>query len=294
MSKALEVQAKIDLAKTLAVSTLLPRQYQQNPGNLMYAIEYAEALDVPAMTAITGIHVIDGKPSASAQLIAGLVRRAGHKLRVTFDRASMTARAVVVRTDDPDFEFVSEWTLDRAKAAGLTGKGVWKSYPDAMLKARAITEVARDAASEALFGIIYTAEELGAEQVDEDGAYIGGSVTTVTVATPAAPVRDWLGEARALADAGNLPGLRALHAEARQAFATADIEADIIALGKALAERLAAAEIVDAEVVEDEDAVAEADAATATGEAEAADEAADAAVSAWDVFDGPFEGEVAA
>ena len=39
-----------------------------------------------------------------------------------------------------------------------------------MLKARAITEVSRDACSEALFGVIYTAEELGAEHVDEDGA----------------------------------------------------------------------------------------------------------------------------
>lgn len=284
MSKELSVQEKLELAKTMSVSSLLPRQYQNNPGNMLYAIEYAEALDVPRMTAITGIHVIEGKPSASAQLIAALVRRAGHKLRVTFDRQAMAARAVVIRTDDPDFEFVSEWTLDRAKSAGLTGKGVWKSYPDAMLKARAITEVARDAASEALFGIIYTAEELGADEVDQDGAYVGGSVTTVQVAHPAdvvaEPARDWVAEAEALAVAGDLDGLRELHAEARRAGIDRATDAAIVALGKALAEKVAAeaAEVVDAEVVEDD-----------------ADAAADAEVSEWELnTDGPFDGEVAA
>jgi len=50
--------------------------------------------------------------------------------------------------------------MDRAKAANLVNKGNWKTYPAAMLKARAITEVARDACPEALFGVAYTAEEL--------------------------------------------------------------------------------------------------------------------------------------
>jgi hypothetical protein len=53
------------------------------------------------MVAVTSIHVIEGKPTASAQLIGGLVRRAGHKLRVTFDRKTMTATAQIIRADDP-------------------------------------------------------------------------------------------------------------------------------------------------------------------------------------------------
>jgi hypothetical protein len=70
---------------------------------------------------------------------------------------------VLIRHDDPDFEFVAEWNMAKAKAANLTGKGVWKSYPGAMLRSRAITEVARMGAPDALYGVIYTAEELGAE-----------------------------------------------------------------------------------------------------------------------------------
>jgi hypothetical protein len=96
-------------------------------------------------------------------MIAGLVRRAGHVLRVQGD----DTRAVceIVRADDPDFTFTAVWDMARATRAGLAGKQVWKSYPAAMLKARAITEAARDACPEALLGIAYTPEELERPQV---------------------------------------------------------------------------------------------------------------------------------
>ena len=48
-----------------------------------------------------------------------------------------------------------------------------------MLKARAISEVARDACEEALFGLHYTPEELGAE-VNEDGTVTGEIVNEPT------------------------------------------------------------------------------------------------------------------
>ena len=165
-------QDKMAMANALANANLLPRAYQKNPANLLFAMEYADAIGVHPMTAVQSIHVIDGKPSASAQLIAGLGRRAGHIVRVKFDRKTMTATAEVIRKDDPDYTFQSVWDMERARSANLTGKAVWKQYPDAMLKARAITEVARDAFPEALFGVAYTAEELGADRTDEYGAPI--------------------------------------------------------------------------------------------------------------------------
>jgi hypothetical protein len=160
---------KVDYAQHLASSALLPKQYQRQPANLLFAIEYAEMLQLPPMAAITGIHVIEGKPSASAALISALVRRAGHRLRVTGNGDRAVAQ--IVRSDDPDFTFESVWTVERAQTAGLLGKDVWKKYRPAMLKARAITEVARDACEEALAGMHYTPEELGAE-VDGDGEIV--------------------------------------------------------------------------------------------------------------------------
>ena len=151
-------------ARALASAGLLPRAYRDNPGNVLLAMELGDALGIRTIQAIQGIHVIEGKPSASADLIASLVRRAGHRLRISGD--DTTATAVIIRADDPDFTFTCTWTIDRARVAGLLGKGVWQSYPASMLKARAITEVARAGASDALYGVIYTPEELNA---DEDG-----------------------------------------------------------------------------------------------------------------------------
>ena len=87
--------------------------------------------------------------------------------------------------------FEVTWTLTQnsddnpsAEEAGLLGKDVWKKYPASMLKSRAITQCARDACEEALFGLHYTPEELGAE-VDEDGVVVGEAVDDAK----SAPVR---------------------------------------------------------------------------------------------------------
>jgi hypothetical protein len=161
--------AKVNYAHELAASGLLPQAYRRNPGNVLYAIEYAEMLGLAPMAALTGVHVIEGKPTASAGLISALVRRAGHKLRIRGDADSATCQ--IVRADDPGYTFEVTFTAKDAQAAGLLGKDVWKKYRPSMLKARAITQCARDACEEALFGLHYTPEELGAN-VDEDGVVV--------------------------------------------------------------------------------------------------------------------------
>ena len=153
-----DLSAEKDFAVALAQSDLLPKQYHGKPANVLVAIEWAHALGVAPMVAMQQLYILDGKPTASAQMIAGLVRRAGHNLRVAGD--DVRAVCEITRNDDAEFVFKSVWTIERARAAGLAGKNTWKQYPAAMLKARAITEAARDACPEALLGVAYTAEEL--------------------------------------------------------------------------------------------------------------------------------------
>jgi hypothetical protein len=191
---------KIQYAKALAESDLLPGHYKKRPANLLIALEYAEAFGIAPINAISSVFVIDGKPSASADLIAALIRRAGHKLRVEGDDKHATA--TLIRADDPDYEYVASWDLDKAKQARLLDKGTWKTYPGALLRARAITEVARMGASDALFGVIYTPEEVGAD-VNEDGV----PITTGVVEAVEASGRDWPAEAEQMTDADNLRAL---------------------------------------------------------------------------------------
>lgn len=162
----MSIDEKIRYAQCLAEGSLLPKAYQRNPGNMLIAIEMGESIGIRPMQAVWEVHIIDGKPAASSGLISGLVRRAGHIFRIKGDDTSATAE--IIRRDDPDFTYSVTWDMDRARKAELTGKANWKKYPAAMLKARAITEVARDACEDALMGIQYTPEELGAT-VDEEG-----------------------------------------------------------------------------------------------------------------------------
>lgn len=200
------LSAHMEYAKALAVSDLLPQQYRGKPANLLWAISYGETLGVAPLTAVQSIHVINGRPTASADLIAGLVRRAGHKLRVNGDDRKAVAQ--IIRADDPDFTFEAVWTIERAQNAKLVNKDTWKNFPAAMLKARAITEVARAACSEILQGTIYTPEELGAN-VDQDGVPVDALVTplrrvssgeadpwTAPAPQPAVQQRDYLAEAQ--------------------------------------------------------------------------------------------------
>lgn len=165
-TQAMTIDEKIRYAQCLAEGSLLPKSYQRNPGNMLIAIEMGESLGIRPMQAVWDVHIIEGKPSASSSLISMLVRRAGHKLRVRGDDVSATAE--ITRSDDPDFTYSVTWDMGRARNAGVTGKDNWKKYPAAMLKARAVTEVARDACQDALMGVKYTPEELGAV-VDEEG-----------------------------------------------------------------------------------------------------------------------------
>ncbi|MEV6313396.1 hypothetical protein AB0M10_33010 [Streptomyces sp. NPDC051840] len=276
---------KMEYARALAASGMLPSQYRGQPANLLYALEFADSLGLHPMAAITGVHVIEGKPSASSALISALVRRAGHKLRVTGNDQQATAQ--IVRADDPEFTFECTWTWARAEQAGLTNKKVWKNYPAAMLKARAITEVAREACEEALSGMHYTPEELGAN-VNEDGLPVEAEVQQLRRVQPgesdpwtapapqtAAQGRDYLHEAHEAADA---EAVRRIWREAQADGAVPKYLEQIAAVGKdksaspsptSAAPEANNEDVVDAEVLSPED-----DYAAAVAELRAAADAA--------------------
>ncbi|QYC54374.1 RecT-like ssDNA binding protein [Microbacterium phage Pickles13] len=148
-----------------------------SPGKVLLMAETGAMLGIHPMAALQGIHIIEGKPSLSANLLAALVRRAGHRLRVStrgsWADGTFVARAELTRADDPDFTFVVEWGVERAQRAGLTNKsGPWRTYPEAMSKSRAITEVIREGAPDVTLVPAYSPEELGATNVDESGELI--------------------------------------------------------------------------------------------------------------------------
>lgn len=165
-------------ARALATAGIVPGAYKNNPGNLVVAAQLGRALGIAPIVAVNQIYVVDGKPSASALLIAACVRKAGHRVRITGN--TKYATVTIVRKDDPDFEFTVTWELKKnsngnpsAEEAGLIQKDNWRKYPAGMLPSRALTQCARIACPEALLGVAHTTEELAPDMpTDEHGGAV--------------------------------------------------------------------------------------------------------------------------
>lgn len=150
---------RLQHAQAVAQSSLIPDGYRNQPANVLWAMDLGDALGVPFPQVMQTMVVMRGRMAMSADLMAAIVRRAGHKLRVREQGMSVTAS--LIRNDDPDYEFTVTWDEAKAKQAGLWGqRGPWSQYPAQMLRSRAITEVCRQGASDALAGTAYTPEEL--------------------------------------------------------------------------------------------------------------------------------------
>ena len=150
---------RLQHAQAVAQSTLIPDGYRNQPANVLWAMDLADALGVPFPQVMQTMVVMRGRMTMSADLMAAVVRRAGHKLRV--HEQGMSVTAALIRRDDPDYEFAATWDEAKARQAGLWGqRGPWSLYPAQMLRSRAITEVCRQGASDALAGTVYTVEEL--------------------------------------------------------------------------------------------------------------------------------------
>jgi hypothetical protein len=126
-----------------------------------------EELGIGPMAAMTGIHIIDGKPSLSANLLAVQVKRSGrYDYRVLEEDPEHIKLAWFANEEEIG---TSEFTVAQAKQANLLGKDNWKHYLPDMLFSRALTRGVRRFCPEVTAGApAYTPEELGAE-VDAQG-----------------------------------------------------------------------------------------------------------------------------
>ena len=180
------LQERADYIARLAPSTILPTAYRGNAANAFVAAETGAALGLEPLQALASIAVINGRATLSSDLMAAVIRRAGHTLRIV-ENSPESVTATLIRADDKTFKFEVTWDKDKATKAGLWGqRGPWSQYPTQMLRARAITEVARQGASEALMGMIYSPEDFGAT-ITDTGEVLEAEIVDEAPAKPAKP-----------------------------------------------------------------------------------------------------------
>jgi hypothetical protein len=173
------------VAAALAQSGMFPdaREAAQAFAKMIAGQEYG----IGAFASMTQIYIIEGKPTMSASLVAGVIKRSGiynYKVVQTDEKA-----AVIDYYEGGEFTGRSEFSMTDAARANLTNKQNWQKYPKAMLFARAMTQGARAYCPDVFGGAIYTPEEIKNDVVMDStgGAVTLENATTVQVALPPAP-----------------------------------------------------------------------------------------------------------
>jgi hypothetical protein len=123
-------------------------------GIALMLIAQAEGMH-PAIAA-RDYHVIQGRPALKADAMLARFQQAGGK--VSWNAYSDSSVSATFSHFQGGSATV-EWTIQQAKAAGLTSKDVWRQYPRAMLRARVISEGIRTVYPGVSVGV-YTPEEI--------------------------------------------------------------------------------------------------------------------------------------
>lgn len=166
-----------DIAEKIARTSSVPAAFRGKPDEIMATILVGHELELSAMTSLQKIHVIEGRPTLSAEVMTGIVMSHGHEVWV--EESSATRVTVCGQRKGSTHVQRVTWTMDDAQRAGLAGKQNWRKYPRQMLSARARAEMCRLLAPDVLAGIAYSKEEV------EDGFVFDEPVTEDEVVTDA-------------------------------------------------------------------------------------------------------------
>lgn len=147
-----------DLCNTLARSALIPLSLRGKPPDVAIVIMTGKELGLAPMQALRSIHVIQGRPVLSADLIVGLCKRS--PVCRFFRLVASDAKAATYETQrDGEPEAVRlSYTYEQAQRAKLTGKENWQMHTEAMLRARCSSALAR-AVYPDLCGGLYDTDE---------------------------------------------------------------------------------------------------------------------------------------
>lgn len=149
-----------------------------------------QEIGIGPVAAMIGIHVVDGKPTFSARLMASLIKRSGrYNYRVKTPDEKRDQECAIEFFEDKESIGLSTFTMKDAERADLNGKDVWKKYPRNMLFARAMSNGFNWYTPDLSNGLpVYTPEEMGAE-VDADGEIVQAKAKITTIETKPDPER---------------------------------------------------------------------------------------------------------
>lgn len=165
--------ADLDRITRIARAMVASKYFQDVPSIAQAAVKImaGQELGLGPFASMSGIFVVQGRVTLSANVMAGLIKRSGkYTYRVReLDRAH--ARLEFFQRVDGAWESLgfSEYSVEDAKRAGLyrsgnRGPSAWEAHSDAMCFARALSRGARWHCPDVLTAPIYTPGEIEQEE----------------------------------------------------------------------------------------------------------------------------------
>jgi hypothetical protein len=168
----------MQFAEMASRSTMVPKDFQGKPENIMLAVQMGSELGLAPMQSLANIAIVNGRAAVWGDALPGLCRQSGlcQSIRewTEGEGDNMTAYCEAIRVGSAPI--VQSFSVDDAKRAGLwkdspklrrqsrdggsyeVDSGPWYSYPKRMLQMRARGFALRDAFPDVLRGLI-SAEE---------------------------------------------------------------------------------------------------------------------------------------
>jgi hypothetical protein len=167
----------IEIGHVLAASELYPDS--RDPAKAAVKVMIAMDLGLSPVAGLTGIHFFEDKKGkvniiVEGKLLAAMIKmRDGYDFKFTPVDRDDESKGVIRGPERVSIDFYRgdqrlepsmDWTMEKAKNAGVTGSPMYQKYPTEMLTWRALAEGARIHFPELLAGNpIYTEGEFGEE-----------------------------------------------------------------------------------------------------------------------------------
>lgn len=150
----------VEVMQKMCAQLMKTKHYQtMGEAGLFAIMQKAKSLNINALEALNGgLYYVNGKVGMSSEMMACLIRQAGHS--ITKDPKSDEKVCVLhgKRSDNGDTWMVS-FSMEDAKRAGLA-KNMYEKYPGIMLYNRCMSMLARQLFPDVIKGAGYTMEEL--------------------------------------------------------------------------------------------------------------------------------------
>lgn len=142
-------------AKLLAASSFVPREFQGNNGvsNCFVAIGIALRMGMDPVYVCQSINVINGRPGWKSEFISGAIQSCGRFVDFRYDETNDSCQVVCKRADSGEEVRGVKITMEMAKAENWTRNAKWRSMPQRMLRARAVSFFGRDYIPDILNGM---------------------------------------------------------------------------------------------------------------------------------------------